>query len=102
MNDCLKTLNIKDFLFLRSILASVSFSTRTVNKTNASQNVERRHKSNITVHPNLDVGHGISRGLPNGLDELTGYDVTAVVRLLECIDSRSFYMPTTELCKNAQ
>ena len=69
MNDCLKTLNIKDFLFLRSILASVSFSTRTVNKTNASQNVERRHKSNITVHPNLDVGHGISRGLPNGLDD---------------------------------
>ena len=46
MNDCLKTLNIKDFLI---------FSKR----QSASQNVERRHKSSIIVHPSLDVGHGV-------------------------------------------
>ena len=32
-----------------------------------SLNVERRHQSSIiVVHLSLDVGHGISRGLPNG------------------------------------
>ena len=66
MNYCLKTLNINDFLFLRSILASVFF--KTVYKTTASQNVERRHISSTIVHPSLDVGHGISRGLPNDID----------------------------------
>ena len=55
MNDCLKTWNIKE---------SVIF-LQTVNKTTASQNVERGHKSSITVHPSLVVGHGFSRGLLN-------------------------------------
>ena len=36
-----------------------------VNKMTASQNVERRHKSSIIVYLSLNVGHGISRGLPN-------------------------------------
>ena len=53
----------------RLSIFKIYFSKRkflqTVNKTTASQNVERRNKSSIIVYPSLDVGHGISRGLPN-------------------------------------
>ena len=54
----------------RLSIFEINFSKRnflqTVNKTTASQNVERRHKSNIIEHPIHDVGHEISRRLPNG------------------------------------
>ena len=64
MNDCLKTLNIEDFLFFKIYFNKRKFF-QTVTKTTASKNVERRHKSSIIVHPSLDIGHGISRGLLN-------------------------------------
>ena len=57
----------------RLSIFKIYFSKRkflqTVNKTSASQNVERRLKSSIIVHPKLDVGHGISRGLLNDTNE---------------------------------
>ena len=41
-----------------------------VNKTTASQHVTRRRKSSTSVHPSLDVGHGISLGLPNACESV--------------------------------
>ena len=55
---------MKNFPFLRSIFKRKYVLT--VNKTTSSQNVTRRRKSSTSIHPNPDVGQGISREESNG------------------------------------
>ena len=69
-----RVLNIKDFLFLRSILASVSFSRW---ETRQPYHVmrERRQKSSIILHPSRDVNHGIRQGLLNEIVPIHHFNV---------------------------
>ena len=57
----------------RLSIFKIYFSKRkflqTVNKTTASQNVERRNKSSIILYPSLDACHSINRGLMNDTNE---------------------------------
>ena len=60
----LKSVEHQSLSFLRSILASVSFS-RWETRQPYHMMRERRQKSSIILHPSRDVNHGIRQGLSN-------------------------------------
>ena len=70
----LENIELKKNLSISKIYYSKRKFQKMVNKTTASQNIERRYKSSIIVHPSLDVGHGISRGLPNDIHKYTSIE----------------------------